>query len=255
MILPVINLYRTKDEAFYFKNSQLNNIFIFGGIHLLPNNPNPYIQVTNTPNGINLEDWIVKVKTLDDKISQDISNNFSVIKLTNSENGDPQIIWQIIDVPYDMDYQMVYLEVGQAVGETFYSNPFMLTNIYADTTTQFHYKYNRTDNYQSIGFKTWFRGETEKIELTTYYEESTKHTVTQAVKVDNLNIYQTEPMASHELKLLSMVLRSPYLYADFVRSSLYEAITFPEPKGSSNIAAFTYQLSPKESDKYPKLIP
>lgn len=248
MILPVINLYRTKDEAFYFKNSQLNNIYLFGGIHLLPNNPIAYVQVTNTPDGLNLEDWIVNVKTLDDKISKEISKYFSIKGLTNSDNGNPQIIWQLANIPFDMGYQMVYLEITQAVGETFYSTPFMLTNIYADKTLQFHYKFNNSEILQSIGFKTWFRNETEKIELTTYYEESTQHTVTQMIKVDNLNAYQTEPMATNELKLLSMVLRSPYLYVSKVRASLFEAIGFPEAKGKSNINVFSYSLSPKETD-------
>lgn len=248
MILPVINLYRTKDEAFYFKNSQLNNIYLFGGIHLLPNNPIAYTQVTNTPDGIELEDWIVKVKTLDDKVSKEISKYFTIKELTNSENGNPQLIWQLANIPYDMGYQLVYLEVTQAVGEVYYSNPFRLTNIYADKTLQFHYKYNRQETLQSIGFQTWYRTENEKIELTTYYEESTKHTVTQEIKVDLLESYFTEPMANHELLLLSMVLRSPYLYVSKVRASLYEAFTFPDPKGKSNINGFGYQLSPKKTD-------
>lgn len=248
MILPVINLYRTTDEAFRFRNSQLNNIYVFGGVHLLPNNPTPYIQVTNTPSGINLEDWVVIVKTLDGKKSQNISPSFLVKALTNSDNGDPQIVWQLKNIPADMGYNMVYLEISQSLGETFYSSPFMLTNIYADKTTQFHYKQNRNDLYQSIGFKTWFRNETEKTELVTYYEESTQHTVTQAVRVDDLESFQTEPMATHELKMLSMVLRSAYLYVNLIRASLVEAITFPDAKGNSNIGAFNYNLSPKESD-------
>jgi hypothetical protein len=248
MIPPVINLYRTKEEAFYFRNSQLNNIYLFGGIHLLPMNPIRYVQVTDTPDGINLEDWIVKVKTLDDKTERDITYNFAVIGQTNSENGNPQVIWHLYNIPFDAGYQLVYLEIMQSDGEFFYSNPFRLTRIYADKTVQFHYKYDRTDILQSIGFQTWFRAESEKVELTTYYEESTQHTVTQAVKVDLIENYATEPMASHELRLLSMVLRSPYLYVNSVRASLYEAITFPDAKGTSNINGFTYPLSPKKSD-------
>lgn len=248
MINPVINLYRTTDEAFFFKNSQINDIYLFGGIHLLPDNPIAYVQVTNIPDGINLEDWIVKLKTIDDLKSKDISRYFTVIGQTNSLNGDPQIIWQLANVPVDFGFQLVYMEITQALGETFYSNPFMLTNVYSDKTVQFHYKQNRTDPYQSIGFKTWFRNENEKIELTTYYETSTQHTVTQSVKVDMIDTYQTEPMATHELRLLSMVLRSAYLYVNTVRASLFEAINFPDAKGNSNIGQFGYNLSLKEND-------
>lgn len=248
MIDPVINLLRTKEEAFYFRNSQINSKYIFGGIHLLPGNEISYVQVTNTPDGIALEDWTVNIKTIDDKISHDITSSFLVSGLTNSLNGDPQIIWKLTNVSFDMGYQLCYLEVSQVLGETFYSSPFMMTSIYADKTSQFHYKQNRTEVYQSIGFKTWFFQPDEKIDLTTYYETSTQHTVTQAVKVNKIEVYQTEPMDFNELGLLSMVLRSPYLYVDLVRNSLFEAISFPKKLGHENYGAFTYNLSPKKSD-------
>jgi hypothetical protein len=249
MTLPVIDLFRNKDDAFYFKNSQLNDFYLFGGIQLLPNNPLAYVQVTNTIDGLNIEDWIVKVYTIDDTKSVDISTSFTIIGLTNSLDGSPQIIWQLLNIPIDMGYGLVYLEITQSVGETFYSNPFRLTNIYADKTCQFHYRQLRTDVYQSIGFQTWFRQQNEKSELTVYYETSTQHTVTQSVKVNILDQYQTEPMAFHELKLLSMVLRSAYLYINQIRASLFEAITFPTATANQNFGAFSYQLSLKESDK------
>ena len=248
MITPCINLFRTKDEAFYFKNSQINTQYLFGGIHLLPNNPIAYTQVTNAPDGAIIEDWTVRIFSIDDKTSYDITAFFTIIGMTNSDNGDPQFIWQLANVPYDMGFKLAYLEVSQVLGETFYSSPFMMTNIYADKTTQFHYKAKRTDEYQSIGFKTWFSQQDEKIDLTTYYETSTQHTVTQAVKVNKLELYETEPMAFHELSLLSMILRSPYLYANLIRASLFEAISFPKKKSNENFGAFDYQLSPKESD-------
>lgn len=250
MTTPVINLYRTKDEAFHFKNSQINNYYLFGGVQLLPNNPNAYIQVTDTPNGIDLEDWVVKVFTIDDSVSHDITAQFNVIGLTNSVNGDPQIIWELKNVPFDMGYRLVYLEVQQVLGEFFYSNPFMLTNIYSEKTTQFHYREKKTDVYQSIGFKTWFRQYDEKIELQTYYETSTQHTVTQSIQVNYIDTYKTEPMALHELRKLSLILRMPYLYVDLIRASLFEAIAFPKTEASQNFAAFEYQLSLKENDKF-----
>jgi len=248
MILPVINLFRTKNEAFYFKNSQNTTQYIFGGIHLLPNNTTSYVQVTNTPTGIHLEDWTVKAISIDDKRSVDITPSFNVIELTNSDNGDPQVIWQLANIPADFGAQLAYLEVSQLVGETFYSKPFHLSKVYADKTTQFHYRYKKTETYQSIGFRTWFNQPDEKIELTSYYETSTGHTVTQSVKVNKIESYLTEPMAFHELSLLSMILRSPYLYVNKIRASLFEAIDLPQKKGNENFGQFSYNLSPKESD-------
>ena len=87
---PVINIFKSLNEAMFFKNSQINTQFIFSGVQLLPNNPIKYIQVTDTPNGINLEDWIVKVYSLCGKELGDITNNFMVESLTNSTHGNPQ---------------------------------------------------------------------------------------------------------------------------------------------------------------------
>lgn len=253
MISPVINLFRTKEEAFYFKNSQINNFYLFGGIHLLPNNPTSYVQVTNTPNGINLEDWTVYAKSLCGTKSVDITESFMVDGLTNSDNGNPQIIWSLTNVNVDFDSDLVYLEISQAVGETFYSQPFLLTEYDSEKNTQFHYKFKRTDEYQSIGFKAWFRQDDEKEELTTYYESSTSNTVTTAIKINEIDIYQTELMATNELKHLKRVLRSPYLYAGLIRCSLFEAVEFPKMKSQENFGKFEFSLSFNKNDIYKQI--
>lgn len=72
-VTPFINIFRTKEEAFYFKNSQINTQFIFKGVQLLPNNSAKYIQVTSTPDGIDLEDWTVKAVDLCKGIKTDIN--------------------------------------------------------------------------------------------------------------------------------------------------------------------------------------
>ena len=252
MINPAINLYRTTEEAFYFRNSQINNFYMFGGIQLLPNNSIPYIKVTNTPDGINLEDWTVLAKSLCGTKSIDITSSFMVEDLINSDNGNPQIIWSLKNINADFDIDLVYLEVQQSLGETFYSTPFSLTAYESEKTTQFHYKFKRTDIYQSLSFRTWFRQEDEKIELTTYYETSTQNTVTQSVKVNNVSIYKSELMALMELKKLSEILRSPYLYADSIRCSLYEAIEFPKMKAQENYGFISYSLSFNNNDVYKK---
>lgn len=250
MINPVINLYRTIDEAMTFRNSPINQFYKFGGVQLLPNNPKKYTQVTNTTNGINLEDWVVKVKNICETREEDISHFFAINTITNSLNGDPQIVWSLVNLPYDFGNELVYLQITQMFGETFYSTPFLLTQVNSDRVTQLHYKSKTSELYQSIGFKTWFRQEQEKIDLTTYYETSTQHTVTQAIKVNNISVYKTELMSLMELKHLTRILRSPYLYVNFIRSSLFEAPSFPAMVGDENFGMIDYQLSQKETDKY-----
>ena len=245
MINPCINLYRTLEEATTFKDCPYNETYIFGGIHLLPRNPIPYIQVTNTPDGINLEDWTVKLKSLCGSMEADVTSSFMVTGLTNSLNGDPQIIWSLTNVTADFGIKLSYLEVTQDVGETFYSEPFLMTDYRKEQTTQFHYKYYRTDALQSIGFKAFFTQYDEKNEITTYYETSTQSTVSASTRVNLLEKYSTEMMSFDEVKKLSSVLRSPYLYVNLQRGNLYEAPTFPQKKGNENFGMLDFTISPK----------
>ena len=63
--MSAINLYTTKAEAFYFKDSQRNKFYEFGGIQLIPNN-----TYTQKATGIALENpyTISILKVSDDSV-------------------------------------------------------------------------------------------------------------------------------------------------------------------------------------------
>lgn len=250
MNTPVINIFRSKTEAFYFKNSQQNRFFNFTGVQLLPNNPLKYIQVTDTPDGIELEDWSVNVVNLCNDQKTDITESFTVESYTNSQNGNRQFFWSLQNVPIDFGYELVYLEITQALGETFYSTPFLLTETDSEKTSQFHYRTKKTEPYQSIGLQTWFRNITRNEELTQYYEASTRNTVTKAVKVNKLEKHFTEIMSLDLLNQLSDILISPYLYLNQVRISLFEAPKFPEVTQQENFGKMEFIISPNKNDLY-----
>lgn len=250
MVKPFINIYRTKEEAFYFKNSQINTQFIFKGVQLLPNNTAKYIQITDTPDGIDLEDWTVNIVDLCKETKTDVTDYFFVDSLTNSLDGAPQLYWSLTNVPFDFGYRLVYLEITQAVGETFYSTPFLLTDIESEKTTRFHYKESKEDVYQSIGLQVWFDEEDKKTELTTYYELSTRNTVSQAIKTSFLENYRTELMPKSVLINLTYLLESPVLYVNYIRNSLYEAIELPKKISQENFAEIDFSLSPNYNDNF-----
>jgi len=249
-VTPFINIFRTKEEAFYFKNSQINTQFIFKGVQLLPNNASKYIQVTETPNGIDLEDWTVFAVDLCKGTKTEITPYFFVDSLTNSIDGSPQLFWSLINVPFDFGYKLIYLEINQSLGETFYSNPFLLTDIESEKTTQFHYKDNKDDVYQSIGLQSWFFDEDKRTELTTYYEVSTKNTVSQAIKTNYLQKFRTELMPKSVLVLFTYLLESPILYVNYIRCSLFEAIEIPEKTAQENFNSIDFSLSPNFNDNF-----
>lgn len=250
MVQPFINLFRTKEEAFYFKNSQINTQFIFKGVQILPNNTAKYMQVTDTPNGIDLEDWSVNVVDLCKGTNTDVTDYFFVDLLTNDLDGAPQLYWSLTNVPFDFGYRLVYLEITQLAGETFYSTPFMLTNIESEKTTQFHYKDSNENIFQSISLQTWFEEEDKKTELTTYYEVSTKNTVSQAIKTSKLEKFRTELMPKSVVILLTYILESPVLYVNYTRCSLFEAVDLPEKTSQENFIEASYILSPNYKDNF-----
>ena len=170
--------------------------------------------------------------------------------LTNSLDGAPQLYWSLSHVPFDFGYRLVYLEITQAVGETFYSTPFLLTDIEREKTTQFHYKESKEDVYQSIGLQVWFDEEDKKTELTTYYELSTRNTVSQAVKTSFLENYRTELMPKSVLINLTYVLENPILYVNYIRNSLFEAVELTKKTSQENFSQINFSLSPNYNDTF-----
>ena len=245
----MINLYRTLSEALSEKASPYDTNFINRGIQLLPNNEAKYVQQTNTEGGISLEDWTVYI--VDCKGTKtDVSTYFLVEKLVNASDGTPQIVWSLLDVPLDFGWNLVHLEITQTLGETFYSNRFMLTDINKNKTVQLHYKQEKNDDFLSIGVTMWYNDEGKNTELKTYYEISTKITTTYGVKVNKFDIYETEPMQKSLLVKLSDIFEYPYCYLDGIRHYLFEAITIPPKKGSENYSQTEMKLTKNVNDKF-----
>ncbi len=246
---PFINLLKSKDEAMSFKASPVDAFYNFNGIQLIPNTSTKYIQVTNTPDGLHLEDWTVKlVDMCTDEILVDLTEEFLVEVLTNSDNGDPQFYWSVTNIPYDAGRRLVYLKVTQTIGETFYSTPFLCTTFNEEFTSLFHYRYDKLLPYQSITLATWFNQNTKVSELSTYYEISTHQTVSVSLKYDKLAVYKTELMSFDQLINMSDMLENPYTYIDWVRCNLYEAIKIPDKTSQENFGETKYQLSLKQND-------
>lgn len=249
MVNPVINIFRTLSEAMHFKNSPINSQFIFSGVQLLPNNPNKYIQVTNTPNGINLEDWTVKVMSVcNNEELGDITYSFMVESLTNSDNGDPQFVWSLRNITQDFGWDLIYLKITQAVGETFYSQPFRITAIDEEKTAQLTYRYKLSEPLQSIGITTWFDEEDFLQDLTPYYEISTNSWVTASIEQGRIEYWRTELMPKSLLIQLKEILGLPYLYINSVRASLKEAPEIPRKTSQENFTSmqFTVNFHPND---------
>ena len=256
--MSAINLYTTKAEALYFKDSQRNSFYEFGGIQLLPNN-----TYTQKSVGIELGNSynISVLKVADDSViggllfslveviylgtiyanntTYYVSNN-STVSVDENANG---TYWWSITPTQDFVNDLIYLKFTNGT-DTYYTNPFYITSLDEDRTTKFTYKDLPSNQYEIIGLKTWFRQKSRQSELTTYYESSTKNTVTQNIKTHNLEMYESEFMSIDDLILTAQILESPYLYIGSKRYSLFEAVKIPELTQQENFAKIKFTLAP-----------
>ena len=255
--MSAINLYTTKAEALYFKDSQRNSFYEFGGIQLLPNNT--YTQkVTNIELGNSYTISVLKVA--DDSVIGNLLYDLDELPNVNTIYAASNIIYAAsntiltdsfsnsifyISITPSVDFgnDLIYLKFTNGTN-TYYSNPFYITALGEDRTTKFTYKDLASNYYESIGLKTWFRQKSRQSELTTYYESSTKNTVTQAIKTHNLEMYESEFMSIDDLIMTSEILENPYLYIGSKRYSLFEAVKIPELTQQENFAKIKFTLAP-----------
>lgn len=217
------------------------------GIQLLPNNENSYIQTTNVSGGIELEDWTVYV-VQPCGTETDITSYFSVENIFFDDNGYNQFSWSLTNVPHDFDYDLVYLKVIQTVGETFYSNYFMLTDYESEYTCRIDYKNEYDYAMQSIQVRMAFKQELKNQEIDSYYETSTRNTVTNMVKSQRYENWVTDIISNDLLLKISDVFEYKYTYVDLYRCYLYEAIDVEEFEADENFKDNIIKLTFNKSD-------
>jgi hypothetical protein len=255
--MSAINLYATKQDALYFKDSQINRFYEFGGIQLLPNN-----TYTQKSTGIELGNmYSVSAYSVDDdsylgmvtitSITEDINGNEiyanstslyadnTTLKVDSYLTGD--LYWSVNSLQ-DFGNELLYLKFNYNEN-TYYTNPLYITALDEDRVTKFTYKDSESSQYQSIGLKTWFRQKSKQTELTTYYESSTSRTVTQAIKTKSLEMYESEFMSIEDLILTAQILENPYLYIGDTRYYLFESVKLPELTQQENFGKIKFTLA------------
>jgi len=254
--MEAIKLYLTEQEALYYKNSQRNSFYEFGGIQLVPNQT--YSQRISDSSFVLSLPYIATVyRVSDNAILGTLAYTVSADPIVNTYYADSTIIYAdntilradsgtgtalswTVTPTQDFGNDLIYLKFNNSC----FSSPFFITALDEDRCTKIIYKSLPTETYQSIGLKIWFRQKSRQSELTTYYESSTKNTVTQAIKTHNLEMYESEFMSIDDLILVADILESSYLYIDITRYSLFEAIKIPELTQQENFGKLKFTLAP-----------
>jgi len=229
--MSAIKLYTSKTDALYFKDSQINRFYEFGGIQLLPYKyylqPYTYSYVTSK---------VESFRASDDVLLNDLSEYVQATVGYGIDFSIDSIL------PYDYGNELIYLRFTYS-GGYFYSNPFYYTSLDEDKTTYIQYRDNFSDNAYSVSLKVWFRQKSRQSELTTYYETKTKNTVTQAIKSHDLDMYESEFMSMEDLIMTTDILESPLLAINGSVCSLFEAIKLPELTQQENFGKIKFIIN------------
>jgi hypothetical protein len=252
-IVTFIDFFSELADALTERTSPQIDFYEVRGIQLLPNNTYPYVQTTNVSGGIELEDWTAVIVNTWDNSETDVTAYFLVEDTFNDTDGFPQFDWSLTNVPYDFGSRMVYLKVDQLIGQTFYSNMFQLTANNSDKTTRLDYRNTATDTMQSIQLKMWYWQTLKNQDVTTYYETSTRNTVSRVVKSQRYERWITEVMSNSLYLKLTDVFEKKFVYVNLTRSNLFDNLEVKEFSGKQNFAENILKLAFNSNDVYDPL--
>lgn len=251
-----INLFKTLDDALSVKSSPSidSSFHTLNGIQLIPNNEYPYIQSTNDPDGIELEDWEVYVVDVCKGTETEITDSFFVERVFTDDDGMAQFEWSLTNIPYDFGYDFIYLKVVQQVGQTFYSNPFQITAKNTEETTRVDYKDSDNETMLSTQLKMWFWQELKSQEIGSYYETSTRNTVTTIIKSQRFENWETAVIDNWLMMNISDLFEYKYTYLDLTRCNLFEAIEIKEHQGTEAYARNIIKLTFNSNDTFNPIV-
>lgn len=248
-----IRLENTFEKAMNYKTSPDIQFYYFGGIQLLSNNEFPYLQTTKNDDGVELEDFTeINVRSMCGELLANIADYFEVAdNFQDPDTGLPQITWKILpNVPFDFGKRLVYLEVKQNIGETFYSSPFMLTSEDAEFTSRIDYKNTVSELMQSVQVNMWFFDFNLIKEYSQYWEVSTKNTQTNTIKSQATEIFLSDISDKRILSKIIDVFDYRFTYLNLKRASIFEPATLPEREGNENFGEIKIVFSFNENDTY-----
>jgi len=267
--MSAINLYTTKAEALYFKDSQRNSFYEFGGIQLLPSvtylQPYTYpyeitkVESFRVRDGVLLNDLSLYIQAQsyglefagDEIMPYDYGNELIYLRLTHSpiyisiaDSFEARVLADSGTFESKSVLYAYLLTLTDSEDYSYlYSNPFYYTTLDEDKTTRIEYRDNFIDSPYYVNLKVWFRQKSRQSELTTYYETKTRNTVTKTIKSHDLDMYESEFMSMEDLIMVTDILESPFLAINNSRCYLFEAIKLPELTQQENFGKIKFTIN------------
>jgi hypothetical protein len=231
-----IRLENTLADALYYKGSPIYKQLYFGGVQLLTNSDNPYVQRTYVKGGIDIPTWEIKVKDLCGNTVGDVTTLFEILNTFIDANGYSQLYWRLQPNTEDYGYQLVYLEIHTAADTFAYSSPFYWTEHESDRTVRVDYRMNDTDIMLSTQLQMFFKQDGDEHTLSNYTSVSTGKLINVTSQLMEFEYWQTAPIRIDLFRLIKKIFLNKERYFDYKFTSLKEAFDTPELTADENYA-------------------
>lgn len=255
----------TKEEAWSQEVSPVVENTFRGQLHLLPFDPQPYLQITDSPVSlqINNDANVFLLDCNDEKVN--INNHVDLRSITD-ENGIKQIYIRLKYLPLDYGANLVCLKIESTIGlasYNYYSNPFLLTSLDYEKTSRVDYRVNRnyTENevvpdaisypnlYQSARLSFYFNNYIEATEIESYYLITRSQDVVSNVNENEHSEWVFEWADGWHWKRLAKALFRTPCYLNLERNYPVDGMELTPREGNSNVSESTFVTAPNPSDK------
>lgn len=245
----------TKDLAWAQMLSPMVTLPYRGQLHFLPQDPKPYVQITQSGTSIQFNPESYNVYILDCNNEAFEINDYVDLNPFVDEAGISQLYIRLKYLPLDYGMNLVCLRINTEIGETsytWYSNPFFLTGLFANQTTRIDYLYtggySSVNTYCSARLRMYRNDYVSGTELNTYYAITKSQTVISRVNKKRYNQWTCEKMDSWHWIRLEEALYNSRCYFNFIRNYPAEALEFEARLGDTNMNQQFLLTDPNEKD-------
>lgn len=183
-------------------------------MQLLPNQYDPYVFYTDKL------DLITSIEIID------IYGNYTNLPFVWLGDG----YFSIKNIQFN-DSNSIVLKVSKVVlgvTKTLYSAPLLISSKNACKTTRINFKCLDTDVMQSIQVPIYYVQDKRSTELENYYNIGNKTSISYATSNAKYKVYKSKFMSIDAINKLNDALILPFVYFNYKRVTLFEAIEVPD---------------------------
>jgi len=227
-------------------------------IQLLPSEN--YLQISNTENGIAFDgDFKAELVDCCGNVLVDITEQVGLTEFVDSK-GIQQIAFELAYLSQDYGFNTVHLKFSKTTGsDVWYSNGFILTDLYVNETTRFDYKnvknfngieYQRADFMQSIRLRTYFDRIVDETESKEYYQISKQNVISTRALLKKAFVYNFDYIDNFTFERVNLLLNHDIIYIDGVRMTNKTTAKSEERYLDSNLSKSEFNAYRNVDDKY-----